>query len=84
MSRKIVMAFLSFAAILVIAFQAYDRSALKKECDELKARELMLRKEADAEKQIWSKMYRDCVEEKDGLISRLKAVSTAQSGGSSK
>lgn len=84
MSRKILMAFLSLAAVMIIAFQAYDRSALKRECDELRAREAILRKEADAEKQIWSKMYRDCVDEKNGLVTRLKAVSTSQSDGSSK
>ena len=84
MLKKIVMTILSLTALLVIGVQAYDKAALERECKELKGKVLQLRKEADAEKQIWSTMYKDCVDEKNVLISRLKEASTTQSGGSSK
>lgn len=84
MSKNIVIAVLSLLALFVIGLQAYDKSELKHEYAILKERELQLKKEADAEKQIWSRMYRDCVDERNGLILRLKEASSEETDGSSK
>lgn len=83
MWKNIVIAILALLAFVVIGVQAYDRSALKQECALLKERELQLKNEADAEKQIWSSLYTECVNERNGLILKLKEASSTESGNSS-
>lgn len=79
MARNIVILFFMVIAVGAVSWLLYERSRLKAQCAELRQREILLRKEALEEKAVWSRLYKDCVEEKNALISSLKDLSNSSS-----
>ena len=77
MSKNVVILALLFAAVLGNVYFAYERSSLKKQCDRLRHIEAQMKKDSEAEKQAWTKLYKDCVEENNVLVSKLKELSSA-------
>jgi hypothetical protein len=84
MAKNVVTFILLLAALSANGYFLYERSVLKDEINLLKERESQIRKEAEADKSVWSALYKDCIDQNNALMARLKDAAGPDSGSSSK
>jgi hypothetical protein len=83
MSKNVFLIVALAVTLLLTGYLLVDRSNLKKELKVCRKNESELKKDLESDKETWSAIYRDCVEENKTLIAKMKEYSRNHNGSSS-
>jgi hypothetical protein len=83
MSKNIFLIVALAVTLLVTGYLLVDRFTLKRELKVCRKAESELKKDIAADKKVWSALYKDCVEENNTLIAKMKEYSRSSIGSSS-